>query len=310
MGSLERYQNSLKKTPLSVKKRKHSKAFLHEERVGYLFILLPLIGFLVFTGASSIFSIYESFTDFNPLKNSYKWVGFQNYVTIFQDKFFINACVNTVVLLVAIPIGITLGLLLAAYLKKLAHGSKILSLLFYLPAVTSAVAICVVWQYMFNYEYGLINKIFGLNIDWFSNTDFFLVKIAILIKGVWGGIGGTMILFLAGLNNIPDEYYEAGEIDGANKLQQLVHITVPLLNPTTFYILVTSIIAHLQAYADAQIFTKGCRQAQTVIYYIWTYGIDDSRYGLASAAAVVLALVIVLVTIFQFKRSNLLDIKD
>ena len=292
----------------SGKKEKISKSAKKEERTAYLFILIPLLGFLIFTLISSGFSIYQSFTDYNPIRDTGKWVGFKNYIALFQNKDFLNAVANTVVLLLSIPLGITAGLLLAVYLKRLAHGSKLLSLLFYLPAITSAVSICVVWQYMFNYQYGLINNIFNIHLNWFDNNDFFLIKIAIFIKGVWGGMGATMILYAAGLNNVPNEYYECSEIDGASKWQQFVHITVPMVSPTTFYLLVTQLISHLQAYADAAIFTKGTKPAQTIIYYIWTYGIEDGRYGMASAAAVSLAIVIVIVTIIQFKRSEMFDI--
>ena len=292
----------------SGKKEKLSKSAKKEERTAYLFILIPLLGFLIFTLISSGFSIYQSFTDYNPIRDTGKWVGFKNYIALFQNKDFLNAVANTVVLLLSIPLGITAGLLLAVYLKRLAHGSKLLSLLFYLPAITSAVSICVVWQYMFNYQYGLINNIFNINLNWFDNNDFFLIKIAIFIKGVWGGMGATMILYAAGLNNVPNEYYECSEIDGASKWQQFVHITVPMVSPTTFYLLVTQLISPLQAYADAAIFTKGTKPAQTIIYYIWTYGIEDGRYGMASAAAVSLAIVIVIVTIIQFKRSKMFDI--
>ena len=292
----------------SGKKEKISKSAKKEERTAYLFILIPLLGFLIFTLISSGFSIYQSFTDYNPIRDTGKWVGFKNYIALFQNKDFLNAVANTVVLLLSIPLGITAGLLLAVYLKRLAHGSKLLSLLFYLPAITSAVSICVVWQYMFNYQYGLINNIFNIHLNWFDNNDFFLIKIAIFIKGVWGGMGATMILYAAGLDNVPNEYYECSEIDGASKWQQFVHITVPMVSPTTFYLLVTQLISHLQAYADAAIFTKGTKPAQTIIYYIWTYGIEDGRYGMASAAAVSLAIVIVIVTIIQFKRSKMFDI--
>lgn len=171
----------------SGKKEKLSKSAKKEERTAYLFILIPLLGFLIFTLISSGFSIYQSFTDYNPIRDTGKWVGFKNYIALFQNKDFLNAVANTVVLLLSIPLGITAGLLLAVYLKRLAHGSKLLSLLFYLPAITSAVSICVVWQYMFNYQYGLINNIFNIHLNWFDNNDFFLIKIAIFIKGVWGG---------------------------------------------------------------------------------------------------------------------------
>ncbi len=284
----------------------HGRLDRHEEHVAFLFVLIPLLGFLVFTFASFGFSFYMSFTDFNPVKDVTKWVGWDNYAKLFADSSFQDACWNTVILLAGIPIGISLGLLLAVYLKHLAHGSTLISLLYYLPAVTSAVAVNIVWRYIFNGEYGFINTFFGLNIDWIG-TDYWFIKIALWIKSVWSAVGVTMILYLAGLNNIPEEYYEAASIDGASRLQQLVHITIPLLHPTTFYLVVTSIIGGLQSYADAVIFANGQKGARTVVWYIWNKGIQNSKYGLASAASVLLAVVIIIITAFQFKNSNVLD---
>lgn len=280
-----------------------------EELTGYLFILIPIIGFLVFSVASIIVAIYYSFTNFNPVMNVCNWVGFRNYENLFKDSEFINALINTICLLASIPIGITLGLLLAIYLKKLAHGSVLLSLIYYLPAVTSAVAINVVWRYIFNGEYGVLNSILGTHLFWLGEQDTVLVKVAICIRGVWSSIGATMILYLAGLNNISDDYYEAADIVGASKWQQLVNITIPLSNPTTFYLLITSIIGGLQSYADAQVLANGVRGSRTIVYYIWTYGINDSRYGLACAASVFLALCIVILSIIQFSRSKMFQLK-
>jgi multiple sugar transport system permease protein len=206
-----------------------------------------------------------------------------------------------------IPIGISIGLMLAIYLKNLAKGSVILSLFYYLPAITSAIAVNIVWRYIFNAEYGFINQFFGLNIDWIG-TDFWFIKIALWVKGVWSAIGATMILYLAGLNNIPKEYYEASSLDGANKFQQFLHITIPLLNPTTFYLVVTAMIGGLQSFAEAEIFANGQKGARTIVWYIWNRGIYQGKYGLASAASVMLAAVIIVVTVIQFKRSKMLDI--
>lgn len=294
-----------------VKKRhRYSKSFLKEEKMAYLFIIIPLLGFLIFTFSSTIYSFYLSLTNYNPIRsNRTRFVGFDNYVNLFQNEEFGHAILNTITLLLSVPVGMFAGLLLAIYLKHLAKGSKLVSLIFYLPVVTSAVAICSIWQYMFNHEYGLINKIFGLGIDWFDNNDFWIVKIAIFIKGVWGSLGSTMILYYAGLNNIPESYFEAAQMDGASKLQEIVHITIPMCNPTTFYLIVTTLIGHLQAYADAKIFAKGAKQAQTIIYFIWTYGIDDHKYGYASAAAIMLAVTIALITIVQFKHNKLFKLE-
>ena len=307
------FANSRKRNEIcnSIGQKKPPKISLktREELTGYLFILLPVIGFLLFSVASIVVAVYYSFTNFNPVMNVCDWVGFRNYENLFKDSEFINALVNTILLLASIPIGITLGLLLAIYLKKLAHGSVILSLIYYLPAVTSAVAINVVWRYIFNGEYGILNSILGTDLFWLGENDTTLVKVAICIRGVWSSIGTTMILYLAGLNNISKDYYEAADIVGASKWQQLVNITIPLSNPTTFYLLITSIIGGLQSYADAQVLANGVRGSRTIVYYIWTYGINDSRYGLACAASVFLALCIIVLSIVQFTRSKMFQLK-
>lgn len=289
---------------------------LKEKLTAFSFVLVPLIGFLIFTAISMIISVYYSFTDYNPVRETIKWVGFDNYAKLFEAESlgaffqgeFGNAIVNTVIFLVTIPIGMFIGLLLATYLKKISKGSKILRLVYYLPAVTSAVAINVIWRYVFQMDYGLLYMITGVNVPWLGTSSTWLIKIAIMIKNIWAGIGGTMLLYLAGLNSISDSYYEAASIDGASQTRQFFQITVPLIKPTTFYLIITGIIGGLQSYADAQIFAQGNRGARTIVYYIWQYGIDKSKYGLASAASTLLAVVIMIITIIQFKKTKMLDI--
>ena len=118
-----------------------------------------------------------------------------------------------------------------------------------------------------------------------------------------------MILYLSGLNNIPKDYYEAADVVGASKWQQLIHITIPLSNPTTFYLLVTGIIGGLQSYADSQILASGVSGSRTVVYYIWSYGINNNRYGIACAASVFLALCIIGLSTIQFSRSKMFQLK-
>lgn len=279
-----------------------------ETLTGLLFILVPLIGFLIFTAISMGFSVYYSFTDYNPIREETKWVWLENYIDLLTDKKFWEACFNTVVFLVTIPIGMFIGLLLATYLKKLAHGSKFLRLVYYLPAVSSAVAINIIWRYIFQMDYGIINNILGTNIPWLGISSKWLIKIAIIIKNIWSSIGGTMLLYLAGLNAISDSYYEAAEIDGASPLKQFFTITIPLVKPTSFYLIITGIIGGLQSYADAQVFAQGLEGARTIVYYIWQYGIDKSKYGLASAASTLLGIVIMFITFIQFKKTKMIDI--
>ncbi len=279
-----------------------------ERRVAHLFVLIPFIGFTLFTVFSMIMSIYYSFTDFNPVKEQTKWVWFQNYQKLLTDENFGSACLNTLIFLVTIPIGMFIGLLLATYLKKISHGSKFLRLVYYLPAVSSAVAINIIFRYLFDMEHGLINTILGQKIPWLGVSNPWLIRIAIIIKNIWSAIGGTMLLYLAGLNSIPDSYYEAAKIDGASEFKQFFKITVHLIHPTSFYLLITGIIGGLQSYTDAQVFAQGNKGARTVVYYIWQYGIDKSKYGLASAASTLLAIVIMTITFIQFKKTKMFDI--
>lgn len=287
-----------------------------ESLIAFLFILIPLIGFLVFTAISMVYSVYFSFTDYNPIRETTKWVWFDNYIKLFEADSFLdfwqgefgNAILNTIIFLVTIPIGMFIGLLLATYLKKIAHGSKILRLIYYLPAVTSAVAINVIWRYVFQMDYGFLYMLTGVNLPWLGASNPWLIKFAIMIKNIWGAIGGTMLLYLAGLNSISDSYYEAASIDGASTARQFFKITVPLIKPTSFYLIITGIIGGLQSYADSQVFAQGNPGARTIVYYIWQYGIDKSKYGLASAASTLLAIVIMIITIIQFKKTKILDI--
>lgn len=288
--------------------KKKIKKFNKENLTGILFILVPLIGFLLFTALSMGVSIYYSFTDFNPIREETKWVWFENYEKLFADEKFWEACLNTVIFLITIPIGMFIGLLLATYLKKLAHGSKVLRLIYYLPAVSSAVAINIIWRYIFQMDYGIINNILGTNIPWLGTSSKWLIKIAIIIKNIWSSIGGTMLLYLAGLNSISDSYYEAAEMDGATPVEQFFYITMPLVKPTSFYLIITGIIGGLQSYTDAQVFADGLQGARTIVYYIWQYGIDKSKYGLASAASTILGIVIMFITFIQFKKTKMIEL--
>lgn len=280
----------------------------HESLVAFLFVLVPIIGFCIFTAISMGFSIFTSFTDFNPMRETTKWVGLKQYEKLFSDPEFWNAVFNTIVFLVTIPVGMFIGLLLATYLKKISHGSKALRLIYYLPAVSSAVAINIIWRYIFQMDYGVINTILHTNIPWLGTSSKWLIKVAIIFKNIWGSIGGTMLLYLAGLNSISDSYYEAAEIDGASTATQFFKITVPLIKPTTFYLIITGIIGGLQSYTDAQVFAEGNPGARTIVYYIWNYGINKSKYGLASAASTILGVVIMIITFIQFKKTKMLDI--
>lgn len=290
-------------TPKNFKKKFNAK--FKEHFFAYLFIAIPVIGFLMFTAYALGYSLFMSLTNFNAIKGTYKFVGFQNYIDIFKEENFRTAALNTILMLASIPVGVFIGLILAVYLKRLAKGRTLLTILFYLPAVTSSIAIMIVFKELFkNGESGLINSLFGTKLNWISN-DPWLIKIAIIIKNIWAGIGGTMILYLAGLNNIPDSYYEVARVQGASRWQQFIDITLPMSNSTSFYLIVTGVISGLQNYADSQVMGAGLPGARTIVYYIWNYGINQSRYGWASAASILLAIIILGITILLFSKSNM-----
>ena len=288
-------------------RQKASKLTRRENIIAFLFILPPIIGFCIFTIGAMAFSFVYSFQKYNILTGESTWLGWQNYKDLFThilySKSFYTSIVNTLVLLLSIPLSMILGLCLAGLLRMGdIKGAKVFQVLYYLPAVSSAVAMNIVWRYIFNNEFGIINLIIGKKIPWLSDDT--LIKVAIIIKNSLNGMGTAMILYLAGMLSVPKDYYEASELDGAGKVKQLFSITLPLITPITFYLLITGLIGGLQSYADSQIFGAGVQGSQTIVYFIWARGINQSRYGLASAASVLLAVVIMIVTLIQFKLSD------
>ena len=288
--------------------KKKSDFHKNERRTAMLFIALPVIGFIIFTLVTLIAVFAFSLMDYNVFRNEYDFIGFKNFTDLFANKVysvaFFRAIGNTAFLLLGVPIGIIVGLAVAALLqaKAIKKRNKVFQVLYYLPSVTSAVAINLIFRYLFNPEYGLINTIFHAQLPWYR--DEWLVKIAIIIKNTWAGMGGTMILCLAGMLAVPDSYYEAADIDGASSVRKFFSITLPLITPTLFYLLITGIIGGLQSYADAQVFAAGANGAQTIVFFIWQYGINTGKQGLASAASLILAVFIMIITFIQFKFSN------
>lgn len=307
-------------------RRKENKKFNRKENtVAFLFILIPLIGFCLFTIISMIASVLYSFTNLNPVKNGepileiFKDIVIkksdrkphgmlQNYFDLFTNPLykeqFLRAITNTLVLMISVPASMVLGLLLAVLLStKGLKGTKLMRMLYYLPTVSSAVAMNFLWRYVFNSETGIAAMIsFMKNINWLSDNT--AIKAAIIIKNSWGGMGGNMLLYLAGILSISRDYYEAADIDGASAIRQFFTITLPMLSPVTFYMLIMGVIGGLQSFADSDVFANGDDGAQTIVWFIWNKGIYTRKYGIASAASIMLASVIMIVTSIQFKLSN------
>ena len=294
-------------SPRVPKKKKVSVQERKEHLIAFLFILPPIVGFLIFTALSVVFTFVYSFQGYNSLSGISENVGFANYIDLFthvtRAPLFGKAIVNTIVLLLSVPFSMILGLILAGLLRLgEIKGSKFFQVLYYVPAVSSAVALNIVWNYIFRSN-GVFNTLLGLDVIWLDGDV--TIKVAIIFKNSLNAMGGAMILYLAGMLNVPRDLYEASSLDGAGKVRQFFSITLPLISPVTFYLLITGVIGGLQSYADAQVFAAGNTGAMTIVYFIWQQGIQgNNNQGLASAASVLLAVLIMIVTLIQFKFSN------
>ena len=296
------------------KKRKPNKLLKRERITAFLFILPPVISFCVFTVVPLFVALMLAFGNFNIFTFEYEFVGFNNFVYLLNgqsvaSRTFIDSVFTTVCFIIEVPIAIFLGLLCAtlANSKGCKKTNTIYRVLLYLPTVCSAVAANVIWRIIFldgasPDSSGVINNLFDITVQWTKEKVPLIT--AIIIKNSINGMGSAMILYYASMCNISKEYYEAAEMDGANGLQKFAHITFPMLTPVTFYLLIMRMSGCLQSYADSAIFANGNANAQTVVYYIWFYGLHEYNYSLASAAAILLGVVIMSITIVQFRLSN------
>lgn len=223
--------------------------------------------------------------------------GWGNYKYLFNDPNFIKSITNTLFMMMGIPIGMIISFFLATILNsKYSKLKRPYLIIYYLPAVSSAIAIGLVWKWLFNADYGLINKLFNTDISWLSSPD--VVKLTLMMKGVWGGIGGTLLLYYASLQNIPTDLYESADVAGANLWQKTFKITIPLVKGTSFYIMVTGIIGGLMAFGDNYIIASGT-SANTIVYYLYTE-FQKGNYGYVTAGSIIVFIALFIVTLFQF----------
>ncbi len=279
-----------------------------EHRAALAFVAIPVLGFLLFTLYPLGYSIYASFTDWNGL-SAPKFSGLKNYVTMFNDPYFLKSLWNTVFMMIAIPIGLALSLALALGMNRKMRGTTFFRTVYYLPVISSIAAVAILWQWAFNGDFGLINQVLALvGIDgpnWLQNAD--TVKPALMLMAVWKGLGYSMLLYLAALQSVPRHLYEAAALDGANVWKQFLHITLPMVSPVTFFLLVTSIIGGSQIFVEVNIMTPTGGpefSSATIVWYIWQKAFDNLQMGYASAMSVVLGLLVFLVTFLQFRLNR------
>lgn len=271
---------------------------------GWLFIMPFILGFLFWFLTPAFIAVWLTFTDWNLIRAP-RYVGFENIFRLGGDNLFWQSLkVTSLYTLVSVPLGLVLALLLALVINTKVKGIAFFRTIYYLPSIVPAVASAVLWAWIFNTEFGLLNailRVFGVaRIPWLQDPDFALW--ALIMMSLWG-LGGAMIIYLAGLQGIPDSFYEAAEIDGAGRMRQLWNITLPLLSPVIFFNLIMSIIGTFQVFTAGYLMTDGGPQNATLFYVLYLYrnGFEYLDMGYSAALAWVLFLIILVLTLLIFR---------
>ena len=293
-------------------------------RAGYLFLLPNFTGFLLFILAPVVASLVLSFCSWHIFNDpSPRFVGFANFAKLLASPEFWYYTWNTVFLMLGIPVGMALSLALAMLLNKGIRAIRLYRMVYFLPTISSGVALLVLWLWIYNPSYGLMNYMLakigiegpnwlagGVQLpflrDWFGiDATCYWSKLALILMGLWGGVGGyNMILYLAALQGVPTSYYEAAEIDGAGPWSKFWAVTWPMISPTTFFILVMSVIGGFQGgFMVANVMTGGgpAGSTTTVEYYLYQTAFEKFNMGYASAIAWFIFAVILVLTLVTWK---------
>jgi len=275
--------------------------------MGLLFISPWLIGLLAFTAYPVLASLYYSFTLYDII-NPAQFIGLQNYIFMFtQDPTFPITVFNTMYLvIIGVPCGLVVSFLLANLLNNSVKGRPFFRTIFFLPSIVPVIATAMVWLWIYNPNYGIINATLaaiGLQVvPWLSSPD--LAKFSIIIIGVWGQ-GAAIVIFLAALQDVPRELYDAAKVDGAGAFRRFKDVTIPLCTPSVLFVLITGLIGAFQEFSLAWILTRGGPMQSTTFYAVYLYqsAFQFFKMGYASALAWVLFLIIVTFTAITFRTS-------
>lgn len=272
---------------------------------GYLFIAPVTIGLGVFYIFPFLQNIWFSFNEVNRF-NMTTFVGLENYKNLFQDPELVGALLNTLkYAAITVPIGLFLSIFVAVLLNADIKGKSIYRTLYFLPSVTMPVAIALVWRWIFNGDYGVLNsvlKVFGIQGEsWLTNPNTALY--AVMIVAIWGGVGYNMIILLAGMQGISKSYYEAASIEGAGAVTQFFKITIPLLSPTIFFVLITGLIGAFQVFDSLYMMigkdNPAMTPSQTMNVLFYRNAFEYGYKGYAAAISIFMFAIIMLVTVIQ-----------
>ena len=273
---------------------------------GYLLIAPMMLGFILFFLLALIASLVLSFTDWDVL-SAPNWVGLSNYARLPDDPDFRTAMVHTAALTIPnVVLRLILSLAIALALNSKIRFRAFYRTIFFLPVLTMPVAVGTIWKWLFDPSFGPINIAlgrFGLpQPEWLNHPETALIAVVIVL--LWSGVGYDMVIYLAGLQGIPREYYEAAQIDGAGGWRQFRDITLPMLTPTTFFLMVVAIVGSLQVFDLVYVMTRvgsSTNRFPTIVYYIYEEGFQKFNMGYATTVAWVLLLIILVFTLLQFR---------
>lgn len=296
--------------PQIPRRRKKSKMARREAIEGILYLSPWIIGFIVFVAGPLLASMYLSFTKYNVLRPP-QWIGIKNYIDAFTiDPLFLPSIWRTFYFaLLSVPLGMVLSLLVALLLNQQLKGTAGWRTLFFLPTLTPLVAAALLWRWMLNPDVGLINYLLSLvgipGPPWLASTKWAVPSLALV--GLWASVGGArMIIFLAGLQDVPQELMDAADIDGAGSWKKFWHVTLPMITPTIFFNLVLGIIFALRTFEIAFVATAGgpARATWFISLHIYQNAFVSFDMGYASALAWLFFMILFVLTIAQFKLSG------
>lgn len=281
------------------------------ERAGYLFILPWFLGLLLFTLGPMLFSFVLSFSKWDIITGigSIEFVGLDNLKAIFHDELFYQSLkVTFIFALVSVPLYQIVSLLIALLLNMRTRGMKLFRLIYFMPSVIPAVAVSMMWIMIFNPEYGILNRALGwFGIQgpaWLQDPSYALG--ALIVMGIWG-VGNTIIIYLSGLQGVPEELHEAAQLDGAGSIRRFFSVTMPMISPTIFFNLIMGIIGGFQYFTQAFVMTNGGPLNSTLFYNLYLYNKAFVNYemGYASALSWILFAIILFFTLIVIRSSSM-----
>lgn len=274
-----------------------------EQIAGYLFVAPLMIGLFILTLIPVIASLLLSFTNWNFVAGigAIKFAGLDNFVRLFHDSSFVQSLINNLIFIITVPVTLILALVLAILIDKHIYLKDTFKVVYFLPYISSIVAVAMVWQVLFHPSFGPVNQtLMSLGIEnppkWLADVDFALPSLMMI--QVWIMLGYNIIIYIAGLQSIPKDLYEAADIDGANTWVKFRHITLPCISPTTFFLLVTGIIGTFKIFDLIQVLTQGgpANSTTVIVYELYDTAFNQLKTGYASSMAMILFLICLLIT--------------